>query len=184
MFFALWPEPDWSGQLLTEARAAISQADGRAVASADLHVTLCFLGAVAEPVLAGLREHAAALRAADFELDFDALEYWPRSRVLAATSSRVPTALSELAGALCSGARALGLSPGEQPLRPHVTLVRGAAGRQQPPAPVLSLWPPLRLAARRFYLAQSHELEPATATAAQTARYARLESWPLSGASS
>lgn len=179
VFFALWPDPHWSEQLLRVAGAAIAEADGRTLASADLHVTLCFLGAVAEPALAGLRESAAALRAADFELDFDALEYWPRSRVLAATSSRLPAAATELARALSSGAQALGLRPGEQPLRPHVTLVRAAASRKQPPALMRPLCPPLRLAARRFYLAQSHELEPATATAAQTPRYQRLESWPL-----
>lgn len=179
LFFALWPDPEWSRQLLGAARAAMAQADGRAVAGVDLHVTLCFLGAVDEPVLAGLRERAARLRAADFALEFDALEYWPRSRVLAVTSSRVPAEASELAGALRSAARELGLRPDEQPLRPHVTLARGATVRQRPAAPPLSLCPPLRLAARRVYLAQSHELEPATATAAQTPRYQRLESWPL-----
>ena len=179
LFFALWPAPEWSRQLLGAAAAALAQADGRAVAGADLHVTLCFLGTVDEPVLAGLRERTAALRAADFALEFDALEYWPRSRVLAATSSQVPAELSALACALRSAARELGLRPGEQPLRPHVTLARGTNMRQSPVAPLLSLCPPLRLAARRVYLAQSHELEPATATAAQTPRYQRLASWPL-----
>jgi 2'-5' RNA ligase len=181
MFFALWPDPGWSERLLGAARGPMSQGDGRAVVSADLHVTLCFLGAVGEPVLAGLREGVAALRAAQFELEFDALEYWPQSRIFAATSSRLPAAASELARTLRSLARALGLRADQQPLRPHVTLVHGMASRAEPPAPMpaLSLSPPLRLAAQRFYLAQSHELEAASATAAQAHRYLRLESWPL-----
>jgi RNA 2',3'-cyclic 3'-phosphodiesterase len=179
LFFALWPDPEWSQQLLDSARAAIAEAGGRSVAGADLHVTLCFLGAVAEPVLARLRERVAGLQAAEFALQFDALEYWPRSRVLVTTSSHLPAAAGELACALRSGARALGLSPGELPSRPHVTLARGAAIRPEAAGPALSLCPPLQLAARRFYLAQSHELEPTTATAAQTPRYQRLASWPL-----
>lgn len=159
------------------------------MASVDLHVTLCFLGAVDESLIAGLCERAAALQAADFELEFDALEYWPQSRVLAATSSSVSPAASELARALSSCARGLGLHPDEQLLRPHVTLVRGVAspqgprgdalGADAPSAAALPLSPPLRLLARRFYLAQSHELEAATATVAQTARYTTLASWPL-----
>jgi 2'-5' RNA ligase len=183
MFFALWPDASWRERLLAAAQGQIAGCAGRAVASVDLHVTLCFLGAVDEAGLAGLCERAALLQAAEFELAFDALEYWPRSRVLAATSSRVPAAASALASALRSDAQALGLHPDEQPLRPHVTLVRAAAAPQGPRGYALPVSPPLRLAAPRFYLAQSHELEAATATAtataAQTARYARLASWPL-----
>jgi 2'-5' RNA ligase len=178
LFFALWPDPEWCRQLLSAAGVAIAEAGGRAVAGANLHVTLCFLGPVVEQDLAALRERVAAVRAADFMLEFEALEYWPRSRVLAATGSRSPAAAHELVSVLCSLSRALGLKPAEQPFQPHVTLVRGAI-RQQPATQALALCPPLRLAARQFYLAQSHELERATAALAQTARYQRLGRWPL-----
>jgi 2'-5' RNA ligase len=99
--------------------------------------------------------------------------------VLAATGSQVPEAAITLACALRASARSLGLSPDERPLRPHVTLVRAAQTPLRLPGQALALSPPLRFAARRFYLAQSHELEAATATTAQTGRYARLASWPL-----
>lgn len=178
-FFALWPEVSWREQLLGAAQALIAGCGGRALASVDLHVTLCFLGTVDESHLPGLCERAALLQAPEFELEFDALEYWQRSRVLAATGSRVPEAATNLAWALRSNARLLGLHPDEQPLRPHVTLVRAAQTPQRPRGHVLALSPPLRLAARRFYIAQSHELEATTATTAQTVRYARLASWPL-----
>jgi 2'-5' RNA ligase len=178
-FFALWPELSWREQLLGAAQGLIAECGGRALASIDLHVTLCFLGAVDQSNLAGLCERAALLQAPEFELAFEALEYWPRSRVLAATGSQVPEAATGLANALRSSARSLGLHPDEQPLRPHVTLVRAAQTPPRPLGSALALLPPLRLAARRFYLAQSHELEAATATTAQTGRYARLASWPL-----
>jgi 2'-5' RNA ligase len=194
LFFALWPPPGWSERPLAAAQALLDgrAMTGRAVASADVHVTLCFLGAVEEAVVAALCERAAALQESAFELEFEGLELWPRSRVLVAASSRVPAAATELARALHRQARGLGLQPAEQPLRPHVTLMRGVANPQHscshppppppPPPPLtltLTLSPPLRLASGRFYLAQSHELEGATAAASQAPRYLRLDSWPL-----
>jgi len=185
LFFALWPPPGWSERPLAAAQALLDgrAMTGRAVASADVHVTLCFLGAVEEAVVAALCECAAALQESAFELEFEGLELWPRSRVLVAASSRVPAAATELARALHRQARGLGLQPAEQPLRPHLTLMRGVASPQHscahPPSLMLPLSPPLRLASGRFYLAQSQELEGATATASQAPRYLRLGSWPL-----
>jgi RNA 2',3'-cyclic 3'-phosphodiesterase len=179
VFFALWPDPEWQQGLLAVASGPVAACGGRPVAGIDLHVTLCFVGAASEADLPGLCECAAALQSAEFELEFDALEYWPRSRVLAVTSSQIPEAAAALAGALRSAACSLGLRPAEQPLRPHVTLVRAAAAVAGSPRRALAMSPPLRLLARRMYLAQSHELGDATATGSQAARYARIASWPL-----
>ncbi len=176
-FFALWPEPAWCERLLRAAQVPLSHGNGRAVANVDLHVTLCFLGAVGEPEIAALRARAAALRAVAFELEFDALEYWPRSRILALSSSRVPAAASELAGALRVSAAAVGIRVDGRALRPHVTLMRGMAAGSQPAT--LASFVPMRLDAQRFYLAQSHELGGTSTTSPQPNRYARLDSWPL-----
>jgi 2'-5' RNA ligase len=181
VFFALWPEAGFCEALLAAAARAVQVGVGRAIGSADLHMTLCFLGAVDESVLATLCDRAAKLEAAAFELEFEALEYWPRSRVLAATSAQTPAAAAELAQELRLIARSLGLSPDERPLQPHVTLLRALPA---PPASAarLPLPAPLRLDARCFYLAQSHELEPASASAPQARRYRTLGSWPLRAA--
>jgi 2'-5' RNA ligase len=84
LFFALWPEADFIARLRAAAHP-LHSVGGRAVADLDLHVTLCFLGAVAESSLPALRERAAALQPPPFELEFQAIEYWSQSRVLAAT---------------------------------------------------------------------------------------------------
>jgi RNA 2',3'-cyclic 3'-phosphodiesterase len=188
LFFALWPDRDGAERLLGATRA-LALPIGRAVAGADLHVTLCFVGAVQEPVVAALCERAAHIEARAFSLAFEALEYWPRSRVLAATCARAPRAAIDLTSALRSSARALGLEPDEQPFRPHVTLLRGVtdthrsgtASSLEAPLPLapLPLAPPLSLAVSRFYLARSQELAVATASVTPTARYAKLRSWPL-----
>ena len=89
LFFALWPDADFIARLRTAAQP-LGLAGGRAVTDLDLHVTLCFLGAVEESNLPALCEHAAALQLPPFELEFGAIEYWARSRVLAATSTTCP----------------------------------------------------------------------------------------------
>jgi 2'-5' RNA ligase len=172
------------------AGGSADAATGRVVAEVDLHVTLCFLGAVEESRLEPLCQRVSEVQAAPFELEFDAFEYWRRARALVATASRAPSAAVALAATLCAAARALGLSADERVLRPHVTLVRGLAGTrtagepaaphpEAPPPGTLPCKPPLPLVARRFHLAQSHELEAATATAPQAGRYSQLASWPL-----
>jgi 2'-5' RNA ligase len=178
LFFALWPERDFIARLRAAAHP-LGLAGGRAVADLDLHVTLCFLGAVEESSLAALCERAAALQLPPFELEFEAIEYWSRSRVLAATSASVPAAGLELARALHAQAHALGLRTDEHPLRPHVTLLRGLDAGAVPAAGPLPLSPPLRLAASNFYLAQSQQLEATSAGGLAPCHYARLGAWPL-----
>jgi len=164
---------------MREAAQSLGPEGGRAPLEADLHVTLCFLGAVEESAEPALRERVQAIEAAAFDLEFDMLEYWRRSRALVLTCSRVPGGVGALARELRASAQQIGLRPDEQPFEPHVTLLRGltvALSRAQPP---IGLPAPLRLAARRFHLAQSQALEPATASDAARARYQRLASWPL-----
>lgn len=148
---------------------------GRTPVAGDLHVTLCFLGAVEQTLVAQLTRRAAAISTAAFELEFDVLEYWHRARVLAAVCSRVPAAALALAEALRSSAQSLGLTAEQRPWCPHVTLRRGLASAAAPPLPLAA---PLHLRARSFYLAQSQELE-ATSAGAASARYRRVAAWPL-----
>jgi RNA 2',3'-cyclic 3'-phosphodiesterase len=178
LFFALWPEPDFIARLRAAAHA-LGPAGARAVADLDLHVTLCFLGTVEESSLPALCERAAALQPPPFELEFEAIEYWSRSRVLAATSAAVPAAAVALARALQGLARKLGLGVDERPLRAHVTLFRGLAASSVPAAGPWPLSPPLRLAASNFYLAQSQQLEATSAGSLGPCRYTRLAAWPL-----
>jgi 2'-5' RNA ligase len=176
LFFALWPDPATAARF--EHAGGFARASGRRPALADLHVTLCFLGAVDETAVPALAACAAAIDVAAFELEFDGLEYWRRSRVLAATCSRTPPAAHALAQALGAAARSVGLAPDERPLLPHVTLLRAlgsAATGQPPPQPATTL----RLAAQRFYLAQSQELPQTIAGGSAPTRYRRLAEWPL-----
>lgn len=160
------------------------------MARVDLHVTLWFLGAVAEPELAALRERAAGIDAAAFELSFQRLELWREARILAATVERVPGAAAELLGALAAAAGEVGLALERRPWRPHVTLARGvplprAVAAETAAAPAVGSGDtalrllPLTLPAGRFYLAESQGVGAQVCGPTEAARYARLASWPL-----
>jgi len=156
-------------------------AGGRALPSVDLHVTLCFLGAVGEAERAALCVRAGNIDAASFALEFERLESWREARILAATVARVPPAGVELAAALAAAARAVGLAPDLRAWRPHVTLLRGVTAQRLPAELAGDARPALRLTlpATRFYLAQSQGLGAQVGGAAQPPRYATLASWPL-----
>jgi 2'-5' RNA ligase len=177
--------------LVDAAAPVLAAAVGRAVAQVDRHVTLCFLGAVTSAQFAALCERAAQLDAPSFELVFERLELWRRSRILAATVAQVPAAGIALALALANAAQAVGLSPSLAEWRPHLTLLRGVteglaglvadAAPADPEAPAgdATALPRLTLRPTRFYLAESQGLGAHADIGAQVPRYARLVSWPL-----
>jgi 2'-5' RNA ligase len=182
LFFALWPEESWATRLIEAATLPLQMAGGRSLAAADLHVTLCFLGAVDEGRVGALRERAAAIRSRPFDLQFERLEFWPKARIISATVAQVPRVGSALAQSLQDLAGDAGLTLDARPWRPHVTLVRGT-GKPRWPDATEGAWPmlSLRLPVWQFYLAQSQGLGAHTEDPSQGERYARLAHWPLSG---
>jgi 2'-5' RNA ligase len=181
LFFALWPEGVWCSRMMQAAAPALAAAGGRPLAQPDWHVTLCFLGAVGEAERAALCVRAGQIEAASFELELDRLELWRGARILAASASRVPPAGLELAQALASAAREVGLAPDLKAWRPHLTLVRGVTAQRLPAelagAAQSGLQLPLR--ATRFYLAESQGLGAQACGPSEGGRYATLASWPL-----
>lgn len=176
LFFALWPDGACRERIEAAAREAFSDGSahaGRPVPPEDWHVTLCFLGAVPEPLLAALQAGAARLCAPAFELRFERLHYWKQPGVLALLGD-CPPAAAALATALRTLGGELGLAPDDKPLRPHITLVRGLRGASGQGVRNVAL--ALRLAATRFELAESRET-----VAAPAARYHVLAGWPLEG---
>jgi RNA 2',3'-cyclic 3'-phosphodiesterase len=181
LFFVLWPDGRWSSRLIETAAPLLCKVGGRALASVDLHVTLCFLGAVGEAQFAALCERAGQIEAASFELTFERLEWWRAARIVAASVAYVPPAGMALAAALATAAQQVGLAPDLKSWRPHVTLARGASLPQLPAERAGEAWPALQLTlpVTRFYLAQSQGLGAQVCGRAEAPRYATLASWPL-----
>jgi RNA 2',3'-cyclic 3'-phosphodiesterase len=145
VFFALWPDDALRAAVARTTHEVVGTSGGRPVPAHNLHVTLVFLGSVAEDRLAELEALAARVAGANVaspsELIFNRIEYWKRPRVLVATAS--PSAGVAVAGALAAelfeAARSAGFAPdlkslglvGETPIspfRPHVTLARKLPG--------------------------------------------------------
>lgn len=125
LFFALLPAAEDAARLADEAHACAAQLGAQPVPVANFHVTLCFLGEVAESDLARLRSTAAGVRGARCELRFAALDYWAKPRILCAIAREErDSAAQALSESLTVAMRAADFSPDIKPFRPHVTVAR------------------------------------------------------------
>ena len=129
-------------------RKAARASGGRPVPAANLHLTLAFLGSVAQRRLGELAEAARsaasepALEGADpardsLELTFDHIEYWRAAQLLCVLPAKPPAAAGRLARRLADALAQRGFTPDLKPFRPHVTVVRkvsrpGSLGKMHP----------------------------------------------------
>ena len=126
LFYALWPDAAVQATLGQWAHACRDICGGRSVATEKLHVTVAFLGEVADDRYATLIDIAASLDAEGFELVFDHVAHWRHSRIVYAASRVVPAALSTLACNLTQRLSLADLRTEKRPFAPHVTLLRDA----------------------------------------------------------
>lgn len=94
LFFALWPDETLRATFAHATHKAVRASGGRLVPARNLHVTLLFLGSVAERCIPELKAIGARVAAAGTshagagpapQLVFDRLEHWGKPRILVAT---------------------------------------------------------------------------------------------------
>ncbi len=121
LFFALWPEDDVRAALAAAASALVLR-DGRIEPAARLHLTLRFLGDVADAQLDRWRRAAGEIVVPAFSLHLTQAGWWPRSEVAWLGPAETPSALTALVTALAR----IDLSAAhiEHAFKPHVTLAR------------------------------------------------------------
>jgi len=129
LFFALWPEAADREALVAATASAVRRCGGQPVAASNLHVTLAFLGSVAQTRVPQLRDIAATCAAdlvalAPVPLRFAQLEHWPRQQILCAVTADEPATPALLANGLKDAAAAGGFAPDLKPFRTHVTVAR------------------------------------------------------------
>jgi 2'-5' RNA ligase len=135
---------------LEAARQRIFPLAGRPVASANLHLTVAFLGAVPAdrvPALQLLSEPVEPWR-----IDLDSLELWWRQRVLVARASQPPQVFARQADALWQRLERLGFKRDPRPFRPHVTLVRDIGS-----LPARPPWTPVTWRCEQLQLVESRQ---------------------------
>ncbi len=149
LFFALWPDSDTRARL-AEA-AAWSGRGARLVPRENYHLTLAFVGEVAESRLPLLQQIGGEQRAGACTIKIDAYDYWPEPRVLVAIAREMPAALVELSARLHERLALENLRAAQAAaFRAHVTLARKVAQ-----APVLKAMSPFHWSARSFTLVRS-----------------------------
>jgi 2'-5' RNA ligase len=132
LFFALWPDEAERRALVEAFGAAVAAAGGRTVATANLHLTLEFLGPVAAAELPALAALGATLALPDEALVLDRLDWWREAAVLVAVPSVPAAALAAAQAELRRTLKGRGFRVDSRPFRPHVTLAREV---RAPPRP-------------------------------------------------
>lgn len=136
-FVALWP-PDAVRGEIDRAAAALVPPDCRRVPAANLHLTLCFIGGVADDRLPALARVVERVPVPPFALELSVTGAFPEARVAWLAPRRTPPALVELHARMAAALRDHGFDVEARASRPHVTLARScrAALRPWPGPPV------------------------------------------------
>jgi 2'-5' RNA ligase len=166
LFFGLWPD-DAARQALRVLQQERGPASGRKVHPEDLHLTLAFLGPVAEDRLACLEAAAELVSAEPFELVLTRLGHWRGPRVAWAAPEQTPPDLASLVDQLWQGLVECGFEREARPFSAHVTLARKVR-----PFRTLPLADPIVWEAREFVLVTSLSVP-------EPPRYKVLRRWPL-----
>ncbi len=149
LFFALWPPPLVRAQLQQASRVVVGK-KGRAVAGANLHLTLVFLGSVDQAGRQCMEQAADTVRGDRFTLEFSQVGYWSRPRILWLGPKETPPQLEALVTDLVRVLKSCGHDPDARRYQAHLTLARKASR----PAEVASI-EAIRWNVDRFCLVES-----------------------------
>jgi RNA 2',3'-cyclic 3'-phosphodiesterase len=117
------PIPFELTQALARLTRAIELPKGRWTEPENIHLTLVFLGEVAEPTLPPIEGELSKLTFAPFPLKLSSLNIFPRAGVLFAEVEPARPLLHLQAKVADSMARC-GFAPEDRPYHPHITLAR------------------------------------------------------------
>jgi 2'-5' RNA ligase len=124
VFHAFWPDDVVRAGLQRWVDGAHAAAGGNATQPRNLHMTLCFIGQVADAQLPMLSALAAELPWQPIELLLDRAGWWKHNRVAWLGCSSLPAALAQSARALRQRLLENEVDFDDKPFVPHVTLLR------------------------------------------------------------
>ena len=141
LFFALWP-PRRTAELLADwAAEAQRVTHGRVTRAETIHLTLAFLGEVAEERVAAAVRAARRVRAEPHALPIEEARLWTHNRIVWVGPTETPAALQSLADLLRTELAGEGFSLERRPFAAHITLIRKARSEGRlPPLPEVD-WP-------------------------------------------
>ena len=146
----------------------------RAVSPGNFHITLAFIGEVAEQRLERLCDSVDQWRnrrpVADIDLQINELGYWSRQGILWLAPRHCPVEMQELVDSLQGLGNRIGSKRDNRAFQPHITLFRRF---QSAPSPALEP-PEFSLQCGHFTLFESRQGKSGVS-------YHALQHWPLSG---
>lgn len=125
LFFALWP-PAAHRETLARACQRLPAVPGRWTRTADLHLTLVFVGAVDAHLFGCVAAAGDDVAVPPFELALDRACGWEQNALWVTEPSEIPSALLNLVSQLQQNLLVCGFQPEKRPYRPHLTLARKA----------------------------------------------------------
>ncbi len=141
LFFALWPGTTTRARLDRWGRALHEACGGRRTPAESLHLTLAFLGDVADARLAEVETAMKRVEPRRFLLTLDRPGYWKKNNIAWAGTSTVPPELEALALELRASLAEGSIPFDPQPFAVHVTLLRDARAPAVMPALEPIAWP-------------------------------------------
>lgn len=126
MFFALWPTPEVANSLHAWAVDAQARTGGRVTRAPTIHLTLAFIGPVADERLEPLVDCGNQVSASAFDLHIEDARWWKHNAIVWAGPRETPLPLRDLAAQLEGRLRAAGFPTEKREYKAHITLVRKA----------------------------------------------------------
>ncbi len=124
LFFALWPDEALRERIGHAVQPKLAGRRARKVPSANLHVTLAFLGAVLDTDLAKVVDAGDRTHGEPFEFTIDRLESWRAAHVACLMIEPVPGPMAALVERLRLNLSEHGIDVDRKDFRAHVTVAR------------------------------------------------------------
>ena len=126
LFFALWPDVASVTTTAALAQQVALKSAGRAVPTANIHLTLAFLGHQPQTSIASIMQAVAGIEEPAFDLGLDRLDYWRKVKVAWLGTDASPPELAALNRRIVASLSDVGIKSDDRPYHPHVTLARKA----------------------------------------------------------
>jgi RNA 2',3'-cyclic 3'-phosphodiesterase len=141
LFFALWPPAATVAALAAWTAQVQKATGGRVTRPESIHLTLAFLGEVADDRVGDAVKAARSVRGERHTLPIERAKVWAHNNIAWVGPERTPPGLESLVRSLHESLRTHGFTIESRPFAAHITLIRKARKAPRLPPPPAVHWP-------------------------------------------
>jgi RNA 2',3'-cyclic 3'-phosphodiesterase len=141
LFFALWPPAATVAALAAWTAQVQKATGGRVTRPESIHLTLAFLGEVADDRVGDAVKAARSVRGERHKLPIECAKVWAHNNIAWVGPERTPPALESLVRSLHESLRTHGFTIESRPFAAHITLIRKARKAARLPGLPALEWP-------------------------------------------